>query len=289
MLPGLFIFGAGYDFGQRETLMAACALPYVLAAARRARGGRPRARIASALLAAVGFALKPYFLAIPGAGGARRRIARQCATWRDHLRDPVPWTMAAVWLVYLASLPLLFPAYLGTVVPLVWGFYLEPRRHDPAHRAAEAAHDHRARAVPPLLPLAARRDRGGAAAHAGARRARRAGLGDGAAQGLVVSTSRPIELFATALGTVLAARWFDRIGVAAPAIPAVLVGPRVPLCARQRGAARRRRSATPDSETAALVRELRPQAEGGRVLVMSPNISPIFPALNYLHAKLTLR
>ena len=37
VLPALFLFDAGYDFGQREHLMAVGALPYVYAAARRAR------------------------------------------------------------------------------------------------------------------------------------------------------------------------------------------------------------------------------------------------------------
>src|SRR6185436_3121750 len=44
---------------------------------------------------------------------------------RHSLRDPVPWIMVGVWSAYLASLPLLFPDYLGTVVPLVWNFYLD--------------------------------------------------------------------------------------------------------------------------------------------------------------------
>src|SRR6185312_8052580 len=44
---------------------------------------------------------------------------------RAALRDPVPWLMAGVWLGYLASLPLLFPAYLPAVLPLVWSYYLD--------------------------------------------------------------------------------------------------------------------------------------------------------------------
>ena len=41
VLPALFLFSAGYDFGQREHLMALAALPYAIAAARR-----PRHRVA---------------------------------------------------------------------------------------------------------------------------------------------------------------------------------------------------------------------------------------------------
>ena len=57
ILPALFLFGAGYDFAQREHLMAMAALPYAFAAARRARGEVPRGRIAVSLLAAVGAVL----------------------------------------------------------------------------------------------------------------------------------------------------------------------------------------------------------------------------------------
>ena len=43
---------------------------------------------------------------------------------RRSLRDPMPWLMIGVWVVYLASLPLVFPDYLGMVVPLMRDFYL---------------------------------------------------------------------------------------------------------------------------------------------------------------------
>ena len=65
VLPALVLLGAGYDFGQREHLMAIGALPYLLCAARRAEGKAPGGRFGAALLAGVAFALKPHFLAIP--------------------------------------------------------------------------------------------------------------------------------------------------------------------------------------------------------------------------------
>ena len=283
VLPGLFIFGAGYDFGQRETLMAACALPYVLAAARRVQGVQPEGRMATAILAAIGFALKPYFLAIPALVELGVALSRP---WRTTLRDPVPWTMAAVWLAYLAALPILFPAYLATVVPLVWSFYLELGETTPLNVLLKPRMTTVLVLLLPLLPLAARRG-----AHALPSMLALGGLG-----ALVSAMAQhkgwsyhiaPIEMFATAPATVLAARWFDRIGVVRPAIPAVLAAlgflyilANGELPAKEIGYSR--------SETAELVRQLRPQAEGGRVLVMSPNIAPIFPALNYLHATLTL-
>jgi hypothetical protein len=283
VLPGLFIFGAGYDFGQRETLMAACALPYVLAAARRAQGGRPPGRIATAILAAVGFALKPYFLAIPALVELGVAVSRP---WRATLRDPVPWILAAVWLAYVATLPLLFPDYLRTVVPLVWAFYLDLGETTPLTVLLKPRMTTALVLFLPLFVLAARRG-----AHALPRLLALAGLG-----ALVSAMAQhkgwsyhiaPIEMFATALGTVLAARWFDRIGVVRPAIPAVLIALAF-LYILANGELPAKEIAYSRSETAELVRQLRPQGEGGRVLVMSPNIAPIFPALNYLHAKLTL-
>ena len=110
VLPGLFVFAQGYDFGQRDPMMAASALPYLYAAARRARGEAPRGRIAAAVLAGLGFALKPYFLGIP----ALVELAVMLGVgWRRWRRDPVPWIMAGLWAVYLVSLPLFFRAYLS--------------------------------------------------------------------------------------------------------------------------------------------------------------------------------
>jgi hypothetical protein len=63
----LILLVATYDFGQREHLMLAASLPYLVLAARRAEGV-PTSRVLAigvALLAALFFALKPHFLAIP--------------------------------------------------------------------------------------------------------------------------------------------------------------------------------------------------------------------------------
>src|SRR5262249_10588305 len=105
VLPGLFIFAAGYDFGQREYLMAVSALPYLVAAARGGRGETPGSRIPLALVAAVGFALKPHFLGIPALIEFFLLVSRlrRGAALRSVLGDPVPWTMAAVWGCYVVS------------------------------------------------------------------------------------------------------------------------------------------------------------------------------------------
>jgi hypothetical protein len=150
LLP-LVLLLAGYDFGQREQIMAAAALPYLFLAERRIEGVPPGLpgighvvampglrRHASAagpgwpvaaactLLAGIGFALKPHFLAVPALveavvllAGARRR------GWAAALRDPVPWGLAGLWTLYLLVILLGFPDYFGRVMPLVWDFYVD--------------------------------------------------------------------------------------------------------------------------------------------------------------------
>lgn len=60
--------GPGFSFGQREHACVLFAMPYLAAAVLRLQGGQgPRTSIAVVigLLAGIGFALKPYFLAVP--------------------------------------------------------------------------------------------------------------------------------------------------------------------------------------------------------------------------------
>ena len=123
VIPLLLVM-AGYDFGQREHLMAICAIPYAILAARRIEGvhtGRALA-IGVTLLAAMAFALKPHFLAVPALVEGFILLKRGP---RRALVDPLPWLMALAWMLYLASIPLLFPDYFGYVVPLVWQYYTD--------------------------------------------------------------------------------------------------------------------------------------------------------------------
>ena len=126
LLP-LVLLVAGYDFGQREQIMAAAALPYLFLAERRIEGQRTGvAMVASVtLIAAIGFALKPHFLAVPALVEA---VVLLAAARRGRLgaafRDAVPWGLAALWGAYLALIVFGFPAYFGQVVPLVWDYYV---------------------------------------------------------------------------------------------------------------------------------------------------------------------
>jgi hypothetical protein len=107
----------GYDFGQREHLVAIATLPYWLAAAR-ALAGRPlgaRTGIAVGLVAGVGLAIKPFF------GLASLAVEAQIA-WTRGARAaarPESLAVAAVQLAYLAALAAFAPGY-GEVARLAW-------------------------------------------------------------------------------------------------------------------------------------------------------------------------
>ena len=227
VVPPLFLLAAGYDFGQREHLMVLAAWPYLLTAGRRCAGQAPRGRMAIALIAALGFALKPHFLAIPAlvecavlfAAYLRQpRIPSAIVLW---LRTPEPWILVLVWAAYLALIAVAFSAYLSDVVPLaratylgIGGFTLWQLLILPRLAAANAL-------LLPLLVLAfvrpARRftEPGGALP-------RLLGLAALAALAAALAQHKgwsyhivPIEFFACALAGLLAASWLDRIGAAA--------------------------------------------------------------------------
>ena len=291
VLPGLLVFAAGYDFGQRDHLVAASALPYLYAAARRARGEAPRGGVAAAVLAGVGFALKPYFLAIPvlvelgvlAGCGARR--------WR---RDPVPWIMAGLWVAYVVSLPLFFRAYLFGVLPLVWSLYLGLSGIGPLDvlltpQTGAAV----LLLVAVLWPALRPTTRPGAAL---LRLLALAALG-----GLVSAVAQrkgwsyhvlPLALFTLALAVLLAARLLDALD-ATPHFAAgglvALLGLAFVVWAGEANEAPWNQLTYPHSDAAGLTALLQRTAEGQRVLVLSPQVAPIFPALNYAHATLALR
>jgi hypothetical protein len=297
-LPLMVLLSAGYDFGQREHLMAIGVLPYVIGAARRAEGERPRGQIAAAIVAGVAIALKPHFLAVPALvelvvlAGRWRAPGRGGlgAALRASLRDAVPWTMAGVWLVYAASLPLVFPDYLNTVVPMVWDYYLVlggltfwevllvPRL---------------AVALCLLVPCLLLALRG---------RATLPRLLGAAALGALASAVAqhkgwsyhvlPIALFACALAALLAAGFLDRVALPARPRPAALAGVLLALMglyAISNNEAPWKEIDYADSEAAGLTALLKHDAAGERVLVLSPGIYPIYPALNDAGARMTLR
>ena len=214
VLP-LLTVSAGYDFGQREHLMAIAALPYLMLAARRMEGSGPGGGWcwASRCWPALGFALKPHFLAVPGLVEAlvllHRGFAagRACAAaWAT--RCPGPWP--AIWLLYLASIPLGLPGLLRPCAAAGLGLLPGPRRFrlvagDPDGTPGTA--------LMLLLPLAVVAARGSF----GALPKVLAVAALGATVSAVVQHKGwsyhvvPVRIFAGLLAVVIGARWLDAV------------------------------------------------------------------------------
>lgn len=118
----LLVVYPGDMFGQREHLMLAATMPYLLAAAGRAAGIRlpPRLLALAALLAGFGFALKPHFLL-----GPILIEAYLLAIRRGNRRDAAMWALAAGALAHALLILLVTPAYLSDVVPMALRQYAE--------------------------------------------------------------------------------------------------------------------------------------------------------------------
>ena len=127
LFPPLFLFlmivYPGSEFAQREHLMIVATLPYLLLAQARLEGRATERSImlATTLFAAIAFALKPHFLLIPLLIEAL--VAARLGS-RRALRDPIPWTLAAVFLAYGAFILFVTPSYLTLVVPLAMVSYV---------------------------------------------------------------------------------------------------------------------------------------------------------------------
>jgi hypothetical protein len=285
--PVLVLVGAGYDFGQREHLMVLGALPYLFLATRRVQGAQDSYRYVVAILAAVAFAIKPYFLCIPAFVELYLMFT---LGWRLYMRDPVPWAMAAVWVIYVASIAILFPDYLHVMFPLIFNYYvvggqtvwqtiLVPRMGTAlvllvpllwlAFRGKNV--------LSKILSLAAM----GAAASALVQRR-------GWSYHIV-----PIELFGCVLAGTIASRWLDMrssnhrqysqsiaFGLSMLFVLFVISSGEAPW--RELGY----ENAYDQTELQALLIQSAPDA---RVLVLSPGVWPIYPALNYAHSHQTLR
>jgi len=105
MLAGLLGLSQPH-LGQREHLLAMLAAPWLAAVAVGGRGS-----VAAALLAGLGFALKPHFLLLPAA------VLLAAGGWR--LAVPA----VAVALACHAATLALFPEYLSAIVPMAARFY----------------------------------------------------------------------------------------------------------------------------------------------------------------------
>ena len=115
----LFLFTVlpNEHFGQREHLMFVAAAPYLIASMARAESVSMahRSAIAIGIAAGLGFALKPYYLAIPAAVEIYLLGRRG---WRTTLRDPLPWAIGVVAVLHLVSMYTIFSDFGRFVLPL---------------------------------------------------------------------------------------------------------------------------------------------------------------------------
>jgi hypothetical protein len=290
-LPLLLVM-AGSDFGQRDVLMAMAAIPYCLLAARRIEGPPAPGRLAIGVvvLAALAFALKPYFLMVPllveGLVMWRRGAARA-------LRDPVPWLMVLIWVAYLLLVLIAFPAFHQRILPFAWEVY--GGIHGPGPWRVLVT-DMMGAAVVLLVVAAVVAARWQAGAFAQALAV--------AACGAFASAWMqhkgwpyhviPITILACGAIVVAAARWVDRT------LPEASARALAPLLAAAasigillytvHGSETPWREADYPGGTAdRLATWLRQQARGSDVLVLSPDIFPVQPALTYAGVRQRLR
>lgn len=297
MLFALVIF-PGEIFSQREHLMLITLFPYMLlACARIAAAPVPSGRrVAIAILSAVGFALKPHFLAIP-ALIELFVISRQ--GFKSWACDFVPWLMAALIASYPIAAWIWTPEYFTQVLPLVMSAY---SKVGGATTLTVLLGNQLGPALLIMIPL-------GIAAYVARlpnliRIIVLAGLG-AAISGLIQDKGWPYHLFpAQALAYVLTgltvAAALDRMphhnqSNASDDVPTTSRAALGAMMLAFIAVTLNIRSTFYDqwgfseSPAAQLARIVKPNAEGSYVLILSPGVYPHFPMLNYAHAKLGLR
>ena len=156
----------GFSFGQREHACVLFGMPYLAAAVLRLQGGQsPRKSVAVSigLLAGIGFAIKPYFLAVP-ALVELLLLAR--LGWRsllvrveslvfgltvlayvvtagllipDYLKFDIELTRSTYWAYDTANFPVIFERYIRVAQPALYGVadcVGDPHLESTAHRNA---------------------------------------------------------------------------------------------------------------------------------------------------------
>lgn len=115
----LFLFTVlpNEHFGQREHIMFVASAPYLLASMARAEGVAMTrlAGVTIGLVAGIGLAMKPHFLAIPAAVELYLLTRRG---WRTTFTDPIPWAIGLVALAHLVAMYTIFSDFGLFVMPL---------------------------------------------------------------------------------------------------------------------------------------------------------------------------
>ena len=113
----------GFSFGQREHASVLLAMPYLAAVVLRLEGGEPPHKalaIFIGVLAGIGFALKPYFLAVPG---LIELLLLARLGWRSLLVRVESVAFGFTVLAYVVGALLLIPDYLKLTIGLTLSAY----------------------------------------------------------------------------------------------------------------------------------------------------------------------
>ena len=291
----------GEMFAQREHIMLLCAVPYLLLAAARFDGLKvSRGRMLTiAVIAGLGFALKPHFLAIPLLIEVYLLTARG---WRKTLFDAVPWIMLGVMAAYVAAAWIFTPEYFTSVLPLVFDSYEEIGGTNPLNVLY-------GRLLAPFmlmmvpLTIAAFLLRLSPLT----RMAGLAALG-GALSGIAQAKGWPYHLLPAQVMTLLltvlvVCQGIDKLlaerfagGRALPILSMaplrLTVGALMLMLFCLAGATRTTfydQLNFDNSQAGKLLKLVKKYAEGQPVLIISPGIYPHFPVLNYANARLAMR
>ena len=115
----LFLFTVlpNEHFGQREHIMFVMTAPYLIASMARAEGVNLTRGVSLAvgLVAGIGLAMKPYYLAIPAAVELYLLVRRG---WRPTFTDLIPWAIFAMAATHLVLMYTVFVDFGRFVMPL---------------------------------------------------------------------------------------------------------------------------------------------------------------------------
>lgn len=299
MLLFLLIVYPNTDFGQREHIMLVLSMPYLLVASGRAQGENlsQRLRFFTGLMAGLGFAMKPYFLAIPALVEAYILVRRG---GREALRDATPWSMLAVGAAHAGIALLLTPEYFTFVLPMAQEFYSEV---SDASFLALLINQHVAppAIVIPLLGIPTwfviRSDMARVIWLAGI-----GGLFSAFAQGkgwtyqVLPAQTYTLLLAAVVISFVMDHQiWPQRAsaaGTTRQGAPRLFASALMLLVFYQEGLYTRpfnKQLEFAGSEIPPLMHILKQEAYNKKVLILSPGIYPHFPTLNYAKMRMTMR
>lgn len=288
----LLLLLAGSDSGQREVLMAITAVPYVLLAVRRIDGPPVprRLELAVGLAAAVAFGLKPYFLGVPVLVEGLVLLRGGPAAV---LRSPAVRVMLGFWVLYAVSVPLFFPDYLRFVVPLAWEVYGDIHGAGPFRVLITELMGAAVLLLAVVAVIAFRRGSGTLTQAFGL-----------ATVGAFLSAwvqhkgwtyhVMPVTILAAGTLVAFAGRWLDaelpprRAVALAPAFAAAAAFCIVTYAVRG-GETPWRQFWWSSEPTGRLTEWLRREVHGRSILVLSPEILPVYPSVNYAEARPTLR